>query len=137
MAPIGYKNVVGSNGKKTIEPDPDTAHMVAKLFEWYATGNYSLLDLTKMAHDAGLVHPRSKKPLVKANVHQILRRRVYSGDFDWMEKQYRGVYTPLVSKELWQKVQDMLDGKSQNRQRRAKHDFAFSRLITCGHCGCS
>ena len=31
----------------------------------------------------------------------------------------------------------MLDGKSQKRQRRSKHDFAFSRLINCGHCGCS
>ena len=47
-----------------------------------------------MARNAGLVQPRSKKPLVKANVHLILRNRIYSGNFDWIGKQYRGVYTP-------------------------------------------
>ncbi len=35
------------------------------------------------------------------------------------------------------RVQDMLDGRNASKHRRAKHDFAFSGLIACGHCGCS
>ena len=31
----------------------------------------------------------------------------------------------------------MLQGRGRARPRRAKHEFAFSRLITCGHCGCA
>ena len=46
VAPLGYRNIVGRDGKKTIEPDPDTAPLVIRLFEWYASGNYSLKDVT-------------------------------------------------------------------------------------------
>jgi hypothetical protein len=34
-------------------------------------------------------------------------------------------------------VQGVLDGCHAKKHRRAKHDFAFSGLIACGHCGCS
>ena len=36
-----------------------------------------------------------------------------------------------------ERVQDVLDGRRAKKSRRVKHDFAFSGLITCGHCGCS
>ena len=39
--------------------------------------------------------------------------------------------------DLWERVQDMMDGRNSSKHRRAKHDFAFSGLIACGHCGCS
>ncbi len=31
----------------------------------------------------------------------------------------------------------MMDGRNASKHRRVKHDFAFSGLIACGHCGCS
>jgi site-specific DNA recombinase len=34
-------------------------------------------------------------------------------------------------------VQGILNGRHAKKNRRVKHDFAFSGLITCGHCGCS
>ena len=39
VAPLGYRNVAGPDGKKIIEPDPDSAPIIARLFEWYATGD--------------------------------------------------------------------------------------------------
>src|SRR3954463_10145271 len=42
FAPLGYRNVVDVGGRKTIEPDPDAAPIITKLFEWYATGLISL-----------------------------------------------------------------------------------------------
>ena len=50
---------------------------------------------------------------------------------------YRGTHTPLVSKESWQRVQEILDGRFISRHRKVKHDLAFCRLIKCGYCGCS
>src|SRR5579864_1907730 len=41
-APVGYRNTVGSNGKRIIIPDPGTAPAVTDLFERFATGRYSL-----------------------------------------------------------------------------------------------
>jgi site-specific DNA recombinase len=43
FAPLGYMNVE-SGGKRIIQPDPDLAPLVRQLFEWYATGNHSLLE---------------------------------------------------------------------------------------------
>ena len=43
----------------------------------------------------------------------------------------------MVSRDLWERVQVVLDGRHAKKHRRVKHDFAFSGLIACGHCGCS
>src|SRR5215471_13155639 len=59
VAPLGYRNVAGTDGKKTIEPDPDTTPLVTRLFEWYASGNYSLKEVTTMAKAAGLAFRKS------------------------------------------------------------------------------
>ena len=52
-APVGYHKTEGPNGKRIIEHDPQIAPLVRHLFEWYATGRYSLRDITKRAHDEG------------------------------------------------------------------------------------
>ena len=67
----------------------------------------------------------------------MLRNRIYTGDFDFGGKRYRGTHEPLVSKAVWQRCQEILDGHRQSRHRHVKHDFAFSGVIRCGHCGCS
>src|SRR5690348_9448440 len=38
VAPLGYHNVVGADGKKIIEPDQESAPIISRLFEWYAIG---------------------------------------------------------------------------------------------------
>jgi hypothetical protein len=55
FAPLGYRNIEGPNGKRVIAPDPQMAPIIIRLFEWYATGNYSLREVTKMAQAAGIV----------------------------------------------------------------------------------
>ena len=43
--PIGYKSVGGDRERKTCEPDPYTAPIIRELFELYATGSYSILEV--------------------------------------------------------------------------------------------
>jgi hypothetical protein len=128
FAPLGYLNE-----GRTIVPDPAVAPIIRKIFEWYATGVYSLAEITRMAKAAGMVFRRSGNPVPRATIHKILHNRIYTGDFDFDGKTYRGRYEPIVSRELWERVQRRLGPRRQKR----KHDFAFSGLITCGHCGCS
>lgn len=47
-APFGYRNVVLADGKKGIAVDPDQGPIITRLFEWYATGNYSLKEVGAM-----------------------------------------------------------------------------------------
>jgi len=52
-SPFGYRNVVGQNGKESIEPDPDLASGVRQMFEWYATRRHSVREITRMARGEG------------------------------------------------------------------------------------
>lgn len=94
-------------------------------------------EITGMASKNGLVFRKSGKPIPKSSVHKLLRNPIYMGEFDWKGKRYVGVHEPIVSRELWNKAQDLLSGRYANRNRKPKLDFAFSGLIQCGHCGCS
>jgi hypothetical protein len=106
---------------------------VTQLFEWFATGQYSLKTLAAKARRDGLQLGSGK--LHSSTLHQILRKRIYSGDFDWDGVTYHGTQTPLVTVERWQRVQEILNGKTHPRTR--KHDFPYSGIVTCGHCGCA
>jgi site-specific DNA recombinase len=137
VAPLGYRNVAGPDGKKIIEPDLETGPLVGRLFEWYAAGTLSLREAASKVRAAGLVHRRSGAPVPVSTVHAVLRNRLYAGVFEWNGRSYVGTHQPLVSLELWERVQGVLDGRQTNKHRRAKRKFAFSGLIACGHCGCS
>ena len=137
IAPLGYRNVAGTDGKKIIEPDPDSAPIIARLFEWYATGTLSLKEAAEKARAAGLVYRKSGAAVPASTVHTTLRNRIYIGEFEWNGHLYLGKHQPLVSRDLWERVQGVLNGRHAKKNRRVKHDFAFSGLITCGHCGCS
>lgn len=72
-----------------------------------------------------------------STVHKLLRSRIYSGEFEWNGKTYLGNHEPIISKEQWLHVQDLLVEKLGNRQKKTKHNFPFSGFITCPHCGFS
>ena len=134
-APLGYRNVAGPDGKKHVEPDLEVAPLVVKMFEWYATGKYSLVAVAQKAVDAGLALNRTDN--IAATVHATLRNRIYYGDFKWKDKIYKGIHTPLITHDLWSRCQKVMKDRGTRKPRRVKHDFPFSRLITCGHCGCA
>src|SRR5438132_11083030 len=69
FAPLGYRNVAGCDGKKIIEPDPDLAPIIARLFEWYATGTLSLKEAAEKARAAGLVYRKSGVAVPGSTVH--------------------------------------------------------------------
>jgi DNA invertase Pin-like site-specific DNA recombinase len=55
FAPLGYRNVVGPAGKRIIDPDPESAQIVARMFERYASGRHSLKEIARWGIDEGLV----------------------------------------------------------------------------------
>jgi site-specific DNA recombinase len=136
FAPLGYINVE-CNGKRFIQPDPAVSPQVRQLFEWYATGNYSLLELTRKAHDEGFTFRSNNKKIPKSVVHKVLKNPLYHGEFRWAGKSYRGIHEPLISRELFERVQQVMVEKGRRKTGQQKHNWAFQGLLTCGHCGCA
>jgi DNA invertase Pin-like site-specific DNA recombinase len=135
--PLGYRNVTGPDGKKVITLDPDEAPVVTRLFEWYATGGFSLKDAARMARESGLAYRKSGSRVPVSTIQTILRNRLYTGWFEWNGKLYEGKHEPLVSVDMWERVQGVLDGRFAKKAKRGRNDFAFSGLIACGKCGCA
>ena len=79
-APLGYLNAMLPSGKKGIVQDEDRAKLVGQLFEKYATGNFSLKQLTQWARSAGLTFRGSGHPINKSTIQGILHHLVGSSD---------------------------------------------------------
>lgn len=135
FTPAGYQNVEGTNGKRTITPEPSEAPIIAELYNLFASEKYSLEALVQLARDRGMTL-RGKR-LQKSTLHQILRKRIYSGDFDFDGTTYQGTYEAIVTKDVWDSVQRILDKRKEHQTKASKRRFPFSGLITCGKCGCA
>ncbi len=133
-APIGYLNVSRPDGKRIIAVDPETAPLVTRLFETYAQGDISVQALAKQAAGWGLRSKRAGKPLAVAAIHYTLTNLLYAGEFSWNDRVYSASHPPLVSRALWDRVQDQLQDRCTYVRREQKHDLPFSGLVRCGAC---
>lgn len=133
-APLGYRNVVRADGKRIIEVDPEKGPLIAKMFDRYARGDVSVKDLAGWAKKQGLTYRRSHAELPVSSVHRLLCNLIYTGDFIWDGKTYKGTHTPLITRETWERVQEKLEGRSHFVRRERNHTFLFSGLVRCGTC---
>jgi site-specific DNA recombinase len=133
-APIGYANVC-SGKKHSIEPDELRAHTIGKMFEWYATGAYSLGAVRDMAADAGL-RSKNGKAVSRSVVEHILKNCFYVGQFEWNGRIYQGDHLPIVSRELFERVQAVHERRGYSAPR-GNHRFPYVGLLTCTKCGCA
>lgn len=92
--PLGYRNVTGSNGKRTMELDPTRALLVQCLFEWYATGRYSIKEITEKMYEEGFRSIHGNK-VSRSNIHNMLKTSLYYGEFVGREKLIRALTSPL------------------------------------------
>lgn len=135
FAPTGYQNVQGSDGKRTIAPHPTEAPVVRQIFDWFETGEYTLQTIAEKLRTEGI--PFGARQINVSSIHVVLRNRIYTGEFEWKGVLYQGSFEPLISKDTWERVQDRLDARQELRHRKVIHDFAYTALVRCGHCGCS
>lgn len=135
VAPYGYMNYRKSKGETShIIVDPNKAPFVKRMYELYATGQYSYRSLAKKMSDEGFRMSPSVK-CSKKNVETILNNCIYMGDFVFKGVRYEGKHEPIISRELYQKVQTIIKGQTTTRPN--KRGFLFSGLFKCSHCGCA
>ena len=130
FAPIGYTN---DRGKIIV--DETNAPLVKKLYALCAEGQYSLLELRKLATAFGLVSKRQKKPLSLSNVHRILTNPFYYGLFVYKDEIFQGSHSPIIDKDLFDKVQEVIKFRSKPIINK-NHYFVFRGFIRCAECGC-
>lgn len=130
-APLGYKTI-GDEGQKMHVIDEKFAPYIKKAFELYATGNYSLNKLNNELYDNGL-RSKSGKRVSKSLLHQYLQNPFYKGYNRWNDEVTKGKQTPLVSEEVFERVQELLT-RNLNGAQYKKHNTLFQGLVTCEAC---
>ena len=124
--PIGYRN---NKADKTIEIDAGKAPLARRMFELYATGTYSLSQLSKV------IKLEFGQQLAKSHLDQLLKNPFYIGSFVWQGTVFAGTHTPLVAREQFDQVQNVFRGRNKPKYR--KHAFAFQGFLTCAHDNCA
>jgi len=130
VAPIGYTN---NRLTGLIEVDEEKSSYIEKAFDLMANQSYSTKSISDKLFKEGFRSVSNKK-VGKSAIHHILKNPIYCGNFRWKEKTYQGSHSPIVSKELFDRVQSKLSGKGHPFPN--KKNFAFNNLIKCGTCSC-
>ena len=143
-APTGYINILSDDNKKSVMQDEDSAPIVKKLFTEYATGLHTLQSITNLAKELGLTTSRAKnrktvKTISRTSVHYMLANPFYYGFIEYKDNLVQHKYEPIVSKSLFDKVQDCLDGKFNVHAKNTYGTlpFVFRGIIRCSTCGCA
>ena len=135
VAPTGYLNEKHVDKKCQTRVDPKRSIVIRQMFEKVADQGWSGRNVYKWLAKIGF-KTKTGKPLVLANVYLILRNTYYYGDFEYPVgggQWYTGKHTPIITKELFTRVQIALD--SHYVPKTESKEFAFTKLIKCGYCG--
>ena len=156
-APIGYLDV-GNSGWKP--QDPDRAPRILEAFEKCATGEWSIPALTRWAADVGFTMParrrrrtlaeiladdedhgnqnaKVERPILANRMQQILTNRFYAG---YMRGNAKGEWIlskshePIVSMELFERVQKVLAGRRTSRHYQNVLDLPYRKFVRCDRC---
>ena len=130
-APLGYLNDPKTHN---VILDPDKYLLIKKAFELYAEGNQSLYELAKEVSRWGLTS-RTGKKVQTSIINHMLRNPFYYGVIRFRRELYEGTHQPIISKQLFDKVQSVMKLRTKPSKKR-KEKFNFLGFIKCGECGC-
>lgn len=137
-APTGYLK------EKTIDRlcysmiDPERGPLIRQMFEkvghekWSGRKVYHWLKF-----EMNFKSITSKKGLTLSTIHLLLRNTFYYGEYEYPRGSgnwYKGKHEPLISKELFDLVQEQLS-RQVTRSEFENKEFAFTKLMKCGLCG--
>jgi site-specific DNA recombinase len=141
-ARLGYLNVrvqVDGHEVRTVAIDEERAPLVRLAFELFATGDYTIVRLAEALTSRGLTTRgrgrRDGGALSLTQLTKLLRDRYYLGLITYEGEEYPGRHPALVTPDLFERVQGVLDG-SQPRlgERQRKHHHYLKGLMWCGRC---
>jgi site-specific DNA recombinase len=129
-APYGYRNITQEDKKKWVVTEPFEAKVVEKMYEWYGSGCFSMLEVRrKLKEDFDI-------DFSKGFIDFILKQPFYCGSMMYDGKEYPHNYERVISKELYDKVQQVKAGYNKKHFKFAGLPYLYRGLIRCADCGC-
>jgi hypothetical protein len=137
QAPLGYRNVreaIAGRQVAMIVPDPERAPLVQLAYELYATGEFTQEHLVEELRSHGLTN-KAGRPLTLTGLVWLLSNKLYMGTVSWNGIETQGATSPLVTPELFRRVQDLMAARGPKGARERRHRRHLKGLLACGVCG--
>jgi len=134
MAPLGYFNRA-FNGIKDVIVDPERGPIVTEAFQKVADSGTSGRTLKKWLVERGFTN-RSGSAVSLSQIYLMLKNPFYYGEFEYPiggGNWYKGSYQPLITKEVFDKVQKQLYVPPKSKW--GSKTFTFKGLFKCASCG--
>jgi site-specific DNA recombinase len=136
-APVGYlnKDLIELDGTitKTIIKDSVKAESIQQAFRMFATNQFSQSLLCDELNKNGF-KTFFNKGIKPTRLHGLLSNKFYMGAVVWGEEEVQGTHEPLVSPELFYRVQDVLRIRTKNTTRQKKALFSLRGSLYCAKC---
>ncbi|MBI2599762.1 recombinase family protein [Candidatus Daviesbacteria bacterium] len=133
-APLGYLNVFTPDHRKIIIPDKKRAPIIKQAFEMFATSKYRIFDIADFLARNGLIRTSKRSWKADRVSRLVLTNPFYYGHFKFLGEIHEGKHTPIITKKLWDTVQEVWRKRS-----RSWHDVRpvkpLTGLFRCGQCG--
>ena len=139
-AKLGYLNVIDRfEGRevRTVAVDAERAPFVKLGFELFATNEYTIERLQAVLTDRGLVSRPGRYPagpVSTSKIQAMLRDPYYVGVVTYKGEMYRGRHEPLISEELFERVQAVFETRASAGERLRQHPHYLKGSIWCGKC---
>lgn len=130
-APFGYLNADDKN--EPIIPHPEKSVALVRIFELYATGQYTFKSLADKLQAEGHTLRPSQPRFNRTSLSYIINNRFYIGEIERNGRTYPGKYKVLIGKRTFDACQDILHGKNR---RTGNPDIMLSGCVfRCAVCG--
>lgn len=152
-SPIGYLD----KGPKDKPIDPVRAPIVKRMFDLYATGEWSMTELARWANSQGLTTKPSRpyrtmeelldaddadedeeddraavcRPIRAKTLEGVLKNPFYIGQLRFKDEIVPGNHEPLIDGKLFQRVQDALRARNRSVHYVEKGFATYRGLLRC------
>jgi len=134
MPPIGYYNRAMA-GVKDIVVDPDRGETVTEMFRRVAKEGASGRVIKRWFDQTGFT-TRAGKKVALSQIYMMLKNSFYYGEFEYPIKSgawYKGSHERLISREIFDRVQEKLVVPPKSKWGGKKFDF--KGIFKCACCG--
>ncbi|WP_078651854.1 recombinase family protein [Streptomyces xylophagus] len=129
--PLGYESVT-ENGRRIQREVPALVPLIRKMFELAATKRYTLKSLSPEMAKRGLLF--NGHPVTVSTLQRLLHNPYYIGVISWNGQAYPGSHTPIISVDLFERVQAALSRSKNLLPRYRKHHPLYQGLVACTAC---
>jgi site-specific DNA recombinase len=137
-APIGYKNARDEQNKPIIVPNPEKESIVRWTFNEVAKGERAPNLIRMELAQKGI-------KICKTSFYDLLRNPAYIGKVvvpaskDELQLIVNGIHEPIITDELYYKVQLTMDTKNKRMNKRAefkdREELPLRGILSCSNCG--